>query len=73
MRKKKLWEGKSYSLEVTTKEGDTILRTTYRGYKTIRFRYDKRNKTLRAVLIRYSGNKRVIEKINVESVEKYQE
>lgn len=65
---------KFYSLEVITNEGENRkLRTTYSGYKTIRFRYNKKNKTLKATLIKHSGQRKVIEKVNVESVEKYQE
>lgn len=65
---------KFYSLEVTTNEGENgKLRTTYSRYKTIRFRYNKRNKTLKATLISHNGQKKVIEKVNVESVEKYQD
>lgn len=65
---------KFYNLEVITNEGENRkLRTTYSGYKTIRFRYNKKNKTLKATLIKYSGEKTVIEKINVESVKKYED
>lgn len=65
---------KFYNLEVITNEGEKRkLKTTYSGYKTIRFRYNKKNKTLKATLIKYSGEKTVIEKINVESVEKYED
>lgn len=69
-----MWKKKLYSLEVTTNEGENRkLRTKYSGYKTIRFRYNKRNKTLKATLIRHNGQKKVIEKVNVELVEKYQD
>lgn len=65
---------KTYTLEVcteiTTPTGQTILSSTYRDYDKIRYKYNKSEKTLRAVLIRKYGKKEVIEFINVVSVKK---
>ncbi len=45
--------------------------SAYERNRKIRFRYNKEKKTLRAVLIDNKGRKVIVEKINVESVEKY--
>lgn len=62
---------KFYTLKVTTKTGDSNVKILYERYRKIRFRYDKEKKTLKAVLIDSKGQKTIVEKVNVESVEKY--
>ncbi len=66
-----MWERKFYTLKVTTKTEDGKQYSTYERYKKIRFRFNKKEKTLRAVLIDGKGRKWIIEKVNVETVEKY--
>lgn len=65
-----MFRKKFYTLTVTTKTEDGRIRSVYEKYKRIRFWYNKEKRTLRAVLIDSKGNKTVLEKVNVESVEK---
>ena len=65
-----MFRKKFYTLIVTTKTEDERIRYTYERYKKIRFWYNKEKRTIRAVLIDDKGNKTILEKVNVESVEK---
>lgn len=62
---------KFYTLSVTTKTEDGKVRTVYERYRKIKFRYNKKERTLRAVLTDSKGQKTIVEKVDVETVEKY--
>lgn len=62
---------KFYTLSVTTKTEDGKVKSVYERYRKIRFRFNKEKRTLRAVLIDSKGKKTIVEKVNVETVEKY--
>lgn len=66
-----MWEKKFYTLRVTTQTEEGKVKSVYEMYRKIKFRFNKEKKTLRAVLIDCKGNKTIVEKVNVESVEKY--
>ncbi|MCI8361884.1 MAG: hypothetical protein HFJ41_01810 [Clostridia bacterium] len=66
-----MWEKKFYTLRVTTQTEEGKVNSVYERYRKIKFRFNKEKRTLRAVLIDSKGNKTIVEKVNVESVEKY--
>lgn len=66
MRKKKL-----YGIEIVTKTENSKGRSIYLGYKKIKYEYDREQRTLRIVLTDDKGKEKIVEKVNVESVEKY--
>ena len=65
-----MFRKKFYTLTVTTETDDKRICSVYEKYKRIRFWYNKEKRTIRAVLIDSNGNKTILEKVNVESVEK---
>lgn len=66
-----MWKKKFYTLRVTTQTETGKVKSVYERYTKIKFRFNKEKRTLRAVLIDCKGNKTIVEKVNVESVEKY--
>lgn len=61
-----------YSLDVEIKEDDGRRIKRYSGFRKIRYRYNKSEQTLKAVLTTDSGRKQTIDFINVIAVTKYE-